>query len=162
MFIKKIDYTDYNGTERSEDFYFNFTKAEILNLEMTTPGGIKDRLETLVQKQDTPALVEFFSSMILSAYGEKSADGKRFIKSPALSEAFSQTEAYSNYYVSLTTNADEALAFVNALFPEKVLNEISSELKKNEETNAKFYNETMSKVQSASSTAHSVIPVIPE
>lgn len=161
MFIKKINYTDYNGVERSEDFYFNFSKAEILDLEMKTPGGIKDRLETLVQRQDTAALVDFFRSMILSAYGEKSPDGKRFIKSPALSEAFSQTEAFSNYYIMLSTDANEASKFVNGLFPEKILDEIANELKKHETTNAKFYNETMAKVNGSENNVVSV-PVLPE
>jgi hypothetical protein len=161
MFIKKINYTDYNDVERSEDFYFNFSKAELLDLQMKTPGGLKYQLETLVQKQDTPSMVEFWRSMILGAYGEKSPDGKRFIKSPALSEAFSQTEAFSNYYTELSVNAEAASEFINALFPDKVLNELVEDLKKHETTNAKFYEETMAKAP-GNSSENKVLPIIPE
>ena len=117
MLKKTITYVDYNGTERKEDFYFNLSKAEIMEMEMGTPGGMVEMINKIVAAQDAPAIIDMFKKMILKAYGEKSADGKRFIKSKELSEAFSQTEAYSQLFMELATDADAASKFVNGIVP---------------------------------------------
>lgn len=117
MLKKTITYTDYNGVERTEDFYFNFTKAEAMEMEMGTTGGLAERIKKIVAAQDTPPLIELFKDIILRAYGEKSADGKRFIKSDEISAAFAQTEAYSQLFMELATNADTASTFVNGILP---------------------------------------------
>ena len=117
MLKKTITYIDYNGTERKEDFYFNLSKAEIMEMEMGTTGGMVEMINRIVAAQDAPAIIDVFKKMILTAYGEKSADGKRFIKSKELSEAFSQTEAYSQLFMELATDADAASKFVNGIVP---------------------------------------------
>ena len=117
MLKKTITYVDYNGTERKEDFYFNLSKAEIMEMEMGTTGGMVEMINRIVAAQDAPAIIDVFKKMILTAYGEKSADGKRFIKSKELSEAFSQTEAYSQLFMELATDADAASKFVNGIVP---------------------------------------------
>ena len=117
MLKKTITYVDYNGTERKEDFYFNLSKAEILEMEMGTTGGMVEMINRIVAAQDAPAIIDVFKKMILTAYGEKSADGKRFIKSKEISEAFSQTEAYSQLFMELATDADAASKFVNGIVP---------------------------------------------
>ena len=117
MLKKTITYIDYNGTERKEDFYFNISKAEIMEMEMGTTGGMVEMINKIVAAQDAPAIIDMFKKMILKAYGEKSADGKRFIKSKELSEAFSQTEAYSQLFMELATDADAASKFVNGIVP---------------------------------------------
>ena len=117
MLKKTITYIDYNGTERKEDFYFNLSKAEIMEMEMGTTGGMVEMINRIVAAQDAPAIIDVFKKMILKAYGEKSADGKRFIKSKELSEAFSQTEAYSQLFMELATDADAASKFVNGIVP---------------------------------------------
>lgn len=117
MLKKTITYVDYNGTERKEDFYFNLNKAEIMEMEMGTTGGMVEMINRIVAAQDAPAIIDVFKKMILKAYGEKSADGKRFIKSKELSEAFSQTEAYSQLFMELATDADAAAKFVNGIVP---------------------------------------------
>ena len=117
MLKKTITYVDYNGTERKEDFYFNLSKAEIMELEMGTTGGMVEMINRIVAAQDAPAIIDVFKKMILRAYGEKSADGKRFIKSKEISEAFSQTEAYSQLFMELATDADAASKFVNGIVP---------------------------------------------
>ena len=117
MLKKTITYVDYNGTERKEDFYFNLSKAEIMEMEMGTTGGMVEMINRIVAAQDAPAIIDVFKKMILRAYGEKSADGKRFIKSKELSEAFSQTEAYSQLFMELATDADAASKFVNGIVP---------------------------------------------
>ena len=117
MLKKTITYIDYNGTERKEDFYFNLSKAEIMEMEMGTTGGMVEMINKIVAAQDAPAIIDMFKKMILKAYGEKSADGKRFIKSKELSEAFSQTEAYSQLFMELATDADADSKFVNGIVP---------------------------------------------
>lgn len=117
MLKKTITYTDYNGVERTEDFYFNFSKAEIAELEMSTTGGLTKTIERVVAAQDTAALIKIFKDLVLQAYGEKSADGRRFIKSKELSEGFSQTEAYSILFMELATNAESAAEFMNGIVP---------------------------------------------
>ena len=117
MLKKTITYVDYNGTERKEDFYFNLSKAEIMEMEMGTTGGMVEMINRIVAAQDAPAIIDVFKKMILRAYGEKSADGKRFIKSKEISEAFSQTEAYSQLLMELATDADAASKFVNGIVP---------------------------------------------
>ena len=117
MLKKTITYNDYNGTERTEDFYFNLTKAEIMEMEMSTSGGMAEMINKIVASQDAPAIIKIFKELILKAYGEKSADGKRFVKSEEISVAFSQTEAYSQLFMELATDADAAAKFVNGIVP---------------------------------------------
>ena len=117
MLKKTITYNDYNGNERTEDFYFNLTKAEIMEMELGTTGGLAEMLTRIVAAQDAPAIIKMFKDIVLKAYGEKSPDGKRFVKSEELSTAFSQTEAYSQLFMELATDADEAAKFINGIVP---------------------------------------------
>lgn len=120
MLKKTIEYVDYNGLNRKEDHYFNLTKAELMEMEMSTVGGFAEMIEKIVAAQDTPTLVKIFKDLILKAYGEKSPDGKRFIKSDELSTAFAQTEAYSVLFMELATDAKAASDFVNGIVPADV------------------------------------------
>ena len=121
MLKKTITYTDYNGTKREEDFYFNLTKAELMEMEMSTSGGLAEMIQNIVKAQDAPAIIKVFKDLVLKAYGEKSLDGKRFMKvdenGTPLSIAFSQTEAYSNLFMELATNTEAASEFVNGIVP---------------------------------------------
>lgn len=117
MLKKTITYKDYNDVERTEDFYFNLTKAEVLEMEMSVAGGLAEMITRIVAAQDQPSIIKVFKELILKAYGEKSLDGKRFVKSEELSTAFSQTEAYSQLYIELATDADAASKFVNGIIP---------------------------------------------
>ena len=118
MIKKVITYVDYNGKERTEAFYFNLTKAELTEMELTTNGGLADHIQRIVDAQDSKQLIELFKSILLLSYGEKSPDGKRFIKNQELRDAFSQTEAYSQLYMDLVTNTELAIEFVNGIIPE--------------------------------------------
>ena len=117
MLKKTITYTDYNGSERTEDFYFNLSKAEVMEMEMSTSGGLAGMIQRIVAAQDAPAIIKIFKDLILKAYGVKSPDGKRFIKSEELSTEFSQTEAYSILFMELSTDADAASEFVTGIVP---------------------------------------------
>ena len=120
MLKKTMTYTDYNGVERTEDFYFNLSKAEVMEMQMSTTGGLAEMIQRIVAAQDAPAIIKVFKDLVLKAYGQKSADGKRFIKSDALAEEFAQTEAYSMLFMELATDADAAAAFVNGIVPADV------------------------------------------
>ena len=117
MIKKTVTYTDYNGIERTENFYFNLSKAEVMEMEMSTSGGLAEMIQRIVAAQDMPAIIKVFKDLVLKAYGVKSPDGKRFIKSAEISEAFSQTEAYSQLFMELATDADAASKFVNGIVP---------------------------------------------
>lgn len=129
MLKKEIKYTDYNGVERKETFLFHLTKAELMEMEMGTVGGLTESITNIINSQNTPEIIKIFKEIILKAYGEKSADGKRFIKvdntGVPLSIGFSQTEAYSELFMELATNADEAAKFIQGIMPSDV--EISDE-----------------------------------
>lgn len=120
MLKKTITYTDYNGVERSENFYFNLTKAEIMEMELGTVGGFAEMVQRIVDAKDAPTIIKIFKDLVLKAYGEKSADGKRFIKSDELRESFAQTEAYSQLFMELATDSKAASAFVNGIVPADV------------------------------------------
>jgi hypothetical protein len=122
MLKKSITYTDYNGNERTEDFYFNLSKSEVMEMEMTTTGGLADKIKKIIDAQDTPSIIKIFKDLVLSSYGEKSPDGKRFIKNEELTTAFSQTEAYSNLFMELATSDVAAAAFVNGIVPAQTKN----------------------------------------
>ncbi len=117
MLKKTITYNDYNGTARTEDFYFNLSQAEVMEMEMSTAGGLAEMIKRIVASQDAPSIIKVFKDLILKAYGEKSADGKRFIKSEELATAFSQTEAYSILFTELATDDKAAAAFINGIVP---------------------------------------------
>lgn len=120
MLKKTITYVDYNGNERVEDFYFNLTKAEATEMELSVEGGLTKKLEDIVNSQNNKEIITLFKEIILKAYGEKSQDGKRFIKSEELSEAFSQTEAFSELFMELALDEKAAADFVNGILPANI------------------------------------------
>lgn len=118
MYTKRMSYKDYNGVQRTEDFRFNFTQAELVELEMTVSGGIEAMIQGIIDAQDRAELIRIFKKLILDSYGVKSPDGKRFIKNEELKEEFSQTEAYSDLFILLSSNDKEAAKFINGIMPE--------------------------------------------
>lgn len=110
-------YTDYDGNERTEDFYFNLTKAELTDMELTTEGGLSAMLNRIIAAKDTAKLISVFKDLILKSYGQKSGDGRRFIKSEELTKEFTEVPAYSQIYLRLATNDKAATEFVNNVIP---------------------------------------------
>lgn len=117
MIKETITYTDYNGVERTEDHYFNLDEAEVMEMEMSTAGGLAEQITAIVNAKDAPSIIKIFKELILKAYGIKSPDGKRFMKSEEISTAFSQTGAYSKLFMKLAMDADAASKFVNGIVP---------------------------------------------
>ena len=122
MIMKKIKYTDYEGVERNEEFFFNLSKAELISMDFEVEGGFRKKIERVIQAQDQKELIEIFKDIIFRSYGEKSPDGRRFIKSKELSEAFSQTEAYSELFMELATDAKAAESFIKGIMPADIAN----------------------------------------
>lgn len=125
MIKKTITYTDYNNVNRTEDFYFNLTITELMEMQLGTTGGTAEMIQKAIDAQDNKSIFKIFKDLLLKAYGEKSADGKRFMKvnddGVPLYIAFAQTEAYSNLFMELVTNGDAASTFINSIIPTQAL-----------------------------------------
>ena len=131
MLKKIITYTDYNGVERTEPFYFNLSKAELMEMELGVTGGMTEMLNKIINAKDGPSLMKTFKEMIMKSYGVKSDDGKRLIKSEELSIAFTQTEAYSVLFMELITDDKAAADFVNGIIPNEIQAEVAAQTANN-------------------------------
>ena len=127
MVVEKIKYTDFNGVEREEEFMFNLTEAEITEMELTKEGGLSDSIKKIVSAQNTPQIIETFKMLLLKSYGEKSADGRRFVKSEELSKEFTQTNAYSQLFMKLATDDKAAVAFIKGIIPESMRERVAED-----------------------------------
>lgn len=130
MIKKTIKYVDFKGNEREEDFYFNLSRPELMEMELTTKGGMSDYLQRIVKAQSKEELIKWFRIIILKSYGEKSEDGRRFIKSEELSTAFSQTGAFEKLYMELVSDDKKASEFINAIIPEFTEEELAASREK--------------------------------
>jgi uncharacterized membrane protein YheB (UPF0754 family) len=130
MFKEKITYTNYNGEKVTEDFYFNLTKAELADMQLSKEGTMSEYLTMIRDTNDVPKIAEMFKKIILKAYGEKSVDGKYFYKvrdGHELAEDFSQTEAFSELYMKLATNENAASTFIQKLIPQEYATQIEKQ-----------------------------------
>lgn len=127
MLKKTITYEDYDGNTRTEDFYFNLSKAELIEIEASVPGGVAAKLEKISKDKNGTEIIKTFKDIILKSYGVKSEDGKRFIKSEEISKAFEETEAYSELFYELAIDADKAAAFINGIMPKKLIDEANND-----------------------------------
>lgn len=130
MLKKTMTTVDFDGNERTEDYYFHLTKAELMEWNFSTDGGLEKHINKIIAEQDLKRIIELFKELILKSYGVKSMDGKRFIKSPEQTAEFMQTQAYSDLYMELATNAEAGAAFVKGIVP--------ADLAREAEKNAKF------------------------
>lgn len=115
MLVKQITYEDYDGNQRTEDFYFNLSRAELIEMECGVKGGLTKKLEAISKSGDPTLIMPVFKDIILKSYGKKSDDGKRFMKSKEISDEFSQTEAYSELMIELIRDENAASDFINGL-----------------------------------------------
>lgn len=125
MLKKTIEYTDYNGNTRKEDFFFNFTEAEITELDLSKDGGLETLINRITSSQNGKEIVDLFKEIIYKAYGVKSDDGRKFIKTEEVKQDFIQTEAYSILFMELATDADAAAKFINGVIPKKKENNVT-------------------------------------
>lgn len=130
MIKETITYVDYNDNERTEDFYFNLTKAEITKMELSVKGGLTGMINRIIATQDTPAIIEIFEDLIKRSYGVKTPDGRGFRKTAEDLEAFMATEAYSQLFMKLATDSDAASRFVNGIIPADMAKQVAAEAAK--------------------------------
>lgn len=128
MYKKTIEFTDYNGNERKEDFYFNLNASEVTKLELRVPGGLTAMMQRIVQKIDGRQIIDTFEELIKAAYGEKSPDGREFVKSPEISQRFMQTEAYNKFFMELCTDSKVAGEFFNNILPQSMTAEVGDKV----------------------------------
>lgn len=133
MFKKTMTYTDWNGVERTEDVYFNLSKAEILEMQLTTEGGFDNMLERMIKAKDTIALVKLYKQLILKAYGKKSEDGRRFEKSEEITREFIESPLFSDVYMELTLDDEKAQEFVRGIMPADLSRQVDEALKQTPE-----------------------------
>lgn len=126
MYKKTINFKDYDGNEREEDFYFNLTEAEVTEMEMSIPGGLTNMMQRIVRAQDGKMIIETFKDLIRRSYGVKSPDGREFDKSPEVVKKFMQTEAYSKLFMELATDSKAASEFFNHIIPQKAESQASA------------------------------------
>ena len=117
MLKKTITYTDYDGNKRTEDFYFNISKAEFAELDMGTPGGFTAKMKVISDRKDIPAMLKTFRELIAKSYGVKSPDGRRMEKSEELSKEFMETEAYSELFTEIFQDVDSMANFIIGIMP---------------------------------------------
>ena len=130
MLKKTITYEDYNGVSRTEDFFFNLSKAELVEMEFGENGSFVDYIDKITKEQNNHKLIQLWKDIVLKAYGEKSDDGKRFIKNDEVRDSFSQTEAYSELFMELAGDAEKAAAFINGILPKDIAQQAKQTLAK--------------------------------
>lgn len=126
MFKKTMTYTDWNGVERTEDVYFNLSKAELVEMQLTTEGGFNNFIDRIVKAKDTVTLIKLYKELILKAYGRKSDDGRRFEKSEEISREFSETPMYSDLYIELVSDDEAGAAFIKGIMPANLAEQLDS------------------------------------
>lgn len=124
MIKKTITYEDYDGNKRTEDFYFNLSKPELIEMQTSEAGGLEKKIEKITQEQDLKKIIELMKEIIQKSYGVKSDDGKRFIKNQEVLDEFMQSEAYSELFMSLATDANAASDFINGILPKGLAEEV--------------------------------------
>lgn len=115
MIVKTVTYTDFNGNERTESFWFHLSRPELTETLLGIDNNIETYIKTIIKSENYYEIVKIFKKLLLEAYGEKSEDGRRFIKLPEKTKEFSESEAYSVLFTELTTNEEKASEFINGL-----------------------------------------------
>ena len=112
MLKKTISYVDFNGEPVNEDMYFNLNKIELMEMSVDPDfANLEDALS------DINMSFRVAKEIVLRAYGKKSEDGKRFIKSDELRKEFEQSEAFSEFMFALATDENLANDFFGLLIP---------------------------------------------
>lgn len=117
MLKKTITYTDYDGNERTEDYWFHLNKVDVMEMEASEDGGYSEMLKKMVEEKNVPLMMKTFKTLILKSVGIKSEDGKHFRKPEGYAEDFASTEAYSVLFAELCTNAESAISFISGILP---------------------------------------------
>ena len=121
MIKKTVTYKDFDGNERTEDFYFHLTEQELTEWELSVDGGLSGVLTRIVNSSDNKTMIEIFKSLLVKSYGEKTPDGRGFIKNDTVLNNFIYTQAFSDLYMELATDDKKAAEFVNGIMPAGII-----------------------------------------
>lgn len=125
MLKKIIKYTDFNDEEVVEEHHFHLSKADLVEMEVSFDGGLSKALTEIIKSEDGKMIISTFKKLVLDSYGQKSDDGKRFVKNDYLREKFASSEAYSTLFMELVTDAEKAAEFVNGIIPKGMEADVS-------------------------------------
>lgn len=128
MFKKQLTYEDFDGNERTETFYFNLSEAELAQMELDHPGGFADYVQRIIDAKNQSEIVKEFKYLLSYSYGEKSDDGRHFVKNDKIREDFESTAAYSIMFMELATDDEKAAAFVNGVVPRNLVQKANEEM----------------------------------
>lgn len=128
MLKRTVTYQNYNGDEVTEDLYFNLTKAEIVDMELSTNGGLSTLLNRIVNTKNIPEAVKVIKEILTKSYGKKSDDGNRFIKNQQLIDDFVASPAYTKLYMELVFDAEAGAKFITGIVPPDMVNELQKEI----------------------------------
>ena len=128
MLKQEITYEDFNGDTRTETFYFNYTRPELLEWEVSEKGGMRKMMQEIVKAEAQKEIVDVFKTFLLNAYGEKSDDGRKHKKTQELKDDFASTAAYAAFYMQLAEDADLAARFINGVVPKGMAQELTKEI----------------------------------
>lgn len=118
MIKKTVQYVDFNGDSQTEDIYFNLSKAEITEMELSQQGALlTEHIKKITEAKDNKELIKLFKEILVKSVGRRSEDGKRFIKNDAIREEFISSEAYSTIFMELAFNDEAAVEFMNGVMP---------------------------------------------
>lgn len=132
MIKKTVTYTDFDGNERTEDFYFHLTEQELTEWELSVDGGLSGALSRVINTEDNKKLVEIFKNLLVKSYGVKTPDGRGFIKNQEVLDNFIYTQAFSDIYMELATDDKAASEFVNGVIPASLADKARAEMKATE------------------------------
>lgn len=118
MLKKTVTYTDYNGVERTEDFNFNLTRSELMEMHLTTEGGMDKKINNIIKAKSQSELEKLFKEILLKSYGKKSPDGRLFMKNDEIRAEFEASPVYDELYMKLFTDENAAADFVNGVIPQ--------------------------------------------
>ena len=127
MLKKTITFTDFDGVSRTEDHYFNLTKAEITEMELSKNGGLTTVINRIISEKNMPALAASFKEILKRTYGRKSDDGRRFMKSEEIWKEFEESGAYDVFFMELIQNAGKAIDFINGVIPKDLADKLAKE-----------------------------------
>lgn len=131
MTSKTVTYKDWNGMDRTETFYFHFSQAELMEMEISQDGGFSERVKKIAAANNLPDMLKIWKNFVLDAYGIKSEDGRRFMKNEEIRQSFVECPAYSIIFMELATNTEAASNFINQVVPADMAAQVASAQAKN-------------------------------
>lgn len=130
MLKKVVTYTDFDGNERTEELHFHLSKSELMEMQFNEAGGLEQKLRSIIQQLNGKEMIKTFKELILNSYGEKSPDGKRFIKNDEIRSAFEQTTAYDELFMELVLDSEKMAAFIKGIMPDDLRSQLDDEIAK--------------------------------